>query len=115
MQRKTYFEERPWGSFKRFALNQECTVKIIEVKQGQKNSLQYHNKRSELWVALDPSLKVVVGEKTISFKKGQEAFIPRKTKHRLIGGKKSARVLEISFGHFDESDEIRLEDSYGRA
>jgi mannose-6-phosphate isomerase len=39
-----------------------------------------------------------------------------RTTHRLcaVGGKR-VRVLEISFGEFDEEDIVRLEDAYGRA
>jgi mannose-1-phosphate guanylyltransferase/mannose-6-phosphate isomerase len=44
----------------------------------------------------------------------QPVFIPVGAKHRLIGEDKSYRVLEISFGFFDEDDIIRFEDKYGR-
>ena len=43
-------------------------------------------------------------------------FIPifRGQKHRLIGNETGGRVLEISFGKFDEKDIERFEDNYGR-
>jgi len=34
--------------------------------------------------------------------------------HRLFAKKNKVEVLEISYGTFDEKDEIRLEDVYGR-
>ena len=45
---------------------------------------------------------------------GEKLFIPRQTVHRLSAGEGPVRLLEISFGEFDEEDIIRLEDLYGR-
>ncbi len=114
MAKKSYSKQKPWGSFKQYALNKRCTVKILTIKPGQKLSLQSHQKRDELWVALDSGLQAQIGNKTIKLKKGQEIFIPRTTKHRLAASGKGGRVLEISFGFFDEKDEKRFDDAYGR-
>jgi mannose-6-phosphate isomerase-like protein (cupin superfamily) len=111
---KPYTEKRPWGQFRQFVLNQPCTVKILSVNARQKLSLQSHQLRDELWIALNGGLRARIGEKIIKLKKGDEVFIPRKTKHRLIGGKKKGQVLEISFGVFDENDEERFSDIYRR-
>ena len=47
---------------------------------------------------------------------GEKIFIPRGTVHRLsAAGEREVRILEISFGEFDEEDIVRLEDVYGRA
>ena len=114
MPAEIYTEKRPWGSFTRLAHKKKCTVKIIEVRPRQMLSLQSHCLRSELWVALDPGIRVQVGNSTKPFPVGKTITIPKKAKHRLIGGPKKARVLEISFGDVRESDIVRLEDSYGR-
>jgi hypothetical protein len=34
--------------------------------------------------------------------------------HRLSAANAPVRVLEVSFGEFDEHDIVRLEDAYGR-
>ncbi len=104
---------RPWGNFKEFAKNKKCTVKILEIKPGQAFSLQYHNKREENWYFLE-SGTAIVGDKKIKFKEGDIIRVSRKTKHRIIAGKKRVRVLEVSYGDFDENDIVRLEDKYGR-
>jgi mannose-6-phosphate isomerase len=45
----------------------------------------------------------------------EKLFIPRETVHRLSAvGEGDVRILEISFGAFDEDDIVRLEDVYGR-
>ena len=111
--KKPLIVKKPWGKFSQYTHNEKTTVKIIEVKKGESLSLQSHEKRDELWVALDDGLIVEInGEKTPA-KKGQEFFIPRKTRH-MLSAKKNARVLEIAFGEFDEKDITRYEDKYGR-
>jgi mannose-6-phosphate isomerase len=46
---------------------------------------------------------------------GEKIFIPRGTVHRLYTeGENEVRILEISFGEFDEEDIVRLDDVYGR-
>lgn len=116
MIKKTYKEKRPWGEFWQYTHNELSTVKILKINPGQKNSLQYHRKRSELWIALDENSKVNIGDKTWKPESFEEIFINVKQEHRLIGGgKKPGYVLEISHGNFDESDIVRVEDAYGRA
>lgn len=111
---KLYKETRPWGGFERFTLNKLSTVKILLIKPGQKFSLQYHKNRKEFWKFLDNPAKVTLGNKIFQAKKGDEIIIPKKTNHRIQAYSKPVRVLEISFGKFDEKDIIRIEDAYGR-
>lgn len=106
---------RPWGSFERYSLNEVSTVKIIRVHPGQQLSLQRHACRDELWVVLDAGLEVRIGDHVERPLVGSEFFIPRGTVHRLAClGERSARLLEIAFGDFDENDIERLEDAYDR-
>ncbi len=112
---KVFFEKRPWGGFEQFTLNEISTVKILTVKAGKRLSLQHHHKREEFWKALDNPVKVTVGEKVVMLKKGETIVIPKGANHRIEGLKKEARLLEISFGEFDEKDIVRIEDDFGRA
>jgi len=108
-------EERPWGKFRRFTHNQLSTVKIITVKPGEVLSLQYHHHRDELWVVLDPGLRVTLDDRVWDPQPYEEIFIPQGARHRIAGvGERPSRWLEISFGEFDEGDIVRLEDHYGR-
>ena len=111
---KKLVSNRPWGKFEQFTLNESSTVKIITINARKRTSLQFHKNRSEFWKALDNSLKVQIGNKVFTMKKGDEVFIPKKTKHRLQGLSNEARVLEISLGNFDEKDIVRIEDDWGR-
>jgi mannose-6-phosphate isomerase-like protein (cupin superfamily) len=111
---KKYIEKRPWGKFEQFCENEICTVKIINVNPNEELSLQYHLHRDEFWRVLDGSATIVVGDKMQDGKEGDEFFIPKKTRHRIKTGNSPVRILEISFGRFDEDDIVRLEDKYKR-
>ena len=111
---KKYIEERPWGKFEQFCHNEKVTVKIITVKPDSKLSLQYHNHRDEFWKIIEGGGQIILGEELIDVKIGDEFFIPKKTNHRIITNNNSLKVLEVSFGEFDEKDIVRLEDKYNR-
>jgi mannose-6-phosphate isomerase len=107
--------DKPWGRFEQYAHNVPCTVKIITVKPGGTLSRQYHHRRDELWVVLDAGAQVELGDKVLRPEPEEKLFIPRGTVHRLsCYGERPIRILEVSFGQFDEDDIVRLEDIYGR-
>ncbi len=114
IRKKIIQDIRPWGNFKQYVYNEECTVKIITVDPNQMLSNQAHKKRDELWVIIDDGLRVELDDKIIDPKPGDEIVIPRNTKHRLSSLGKKGRVLEVSFGYFDENDIERFDDIYGR-
>jgi mannose-6-phosphate isomerase len=108
--------EKPWGKFEQYTHNLPCTVKIITVAPGGTLSRQYHHKRDELWVVLDPGACVELEGEVLHPEPEDKLFIPRGTVHRLSSaGEGLVRILEISFGRFDEDDIVRLDDVYGRA
>lgn len=108
--------DRPWGHQEVFTSNENSTVKILTVKPGARLSLQRHAHRDEMWVVLDEGIAAVVGTQQQAYPAGSRVWVPRGTTHRLINvGQASARVMEISFGHFDECDIERLEDDFHRA
>jgi len=109
-----YSEERPWGKFEQFCHNEQVTVKIITVKPNSKLSLQYHHKRDEFWRVIGGSGQIIIGEEIIDVQKGDEHFIPKETKHRIMTNENSMEIMEISFGEFDKNDIVRLEDDYNR-
>ena len=107
--------DKPWGRFEQYTHNLTSTVKIITVAPGGTLSSQYHHHRDELWVVLDPGARVEMDGETLSPRPGEKLYIPRGTVHRLSAeGGEPVRILEISFGEFDEGDIVRLDDAYGR-
>jgi len=105
--------KKPWGREKHFIKNKKCTVKILEVKPNETLSLQKHKKRTEEWYFLTEGY-VLLGNKKKKVKKATIIKIPKNKLHRLFARNKPVQVLEISYGKFEQRDEIRLEDKYGR-
>jgi len=106
--------ERPWGNFELFTMNEQTTVKILTLNPGEELSLQTHEHRDEFGRAVKGSGVVHIGGKEIEVHEGDTFFIQRNTAHRTIAGSEGLAYLEIAFGDFDENDEKRLEDDYGR-
>jgi len=110
----TYTEERPWGKFEQFCHDEKVTVKILSVKPHSKLSLQYHKHRDEFWRFIAGKGQIVLGDKIIDVKVGDEFFVPKGTHHRVMTTEDSLQFMEIAFGKFDENDIVRLEDDYDR-
>jgi len=109
------FVTRPWGSFKQFANNEDCTVSLMTVLPAQRLSLQSHTGRAELWIVIDDGAIVQVGDVITEYKAGDEVWIPANEKHRLsCKGDKPVRVLEVAFGNWQQDDITRYEDDYKR-
>lgn len=107
-------EERPWGNFERFTLNESTTVKIVTVREGEAISLQTHRDRDEFWRVLSGTGTITIGDVVSAAEAGQDYFSKRGSEHRIEGGAGGLSILEIAFGQFDEHDITRLEDRYGR-
>ncbi len=105
---------RPWGSFIEFTKNKLSTVKILIVNPGEEFSLQYHKNREEFWYVLSGSPTVIIGNEKFIAEKGDEFIVKKGEKHRISAKDTEVRILEISFGEFDEDDIVRIEDKYGR-
>jgi len=109
------FVERPWGSFKQFAFNEDCTVSLMTVLPGQRLSLQSHTGRAELWIVLDAGALVQVGDDIREYGVGAEIWIPANERHRLTcAGTEPVRVLEVAFGNWQQADITRYEDDFKR-
>ncbi|MDQ3956893.1 MAG: phosphomannose isomerase type II C-terminal cupin domain [Actinomycetota bacterium] len=108
-------DARPWGGFRQFTHNTPCTVKILTVADGQVLSLQSHRHRDELWVVLDPGLRIEIDDEVHHPEPGAEFVVARGSRHRAGSAAGTGRILEISFGEFDEDDIERFEDAYGRS
>ncbi len=108
-------EDRPWGSFERFTLNQPSTVKILRLNPEKAISLQSHAHRGEFWRILAGDGVVTIGGEESSVHAGDEVEIPAGTPHRLRAAEDGLSWLEIAIGDFAEEDETRISDDFGRA
>ncbi|MGN0612859.1 MAG: CBS domain-containing protein [Porcipelethomonas sp.] len=108
---------RPWGFYKTTIYNNYFQSKIICVKPGAKLSLQSHSRREEHWIITHGTGIVQIGESDLEARCGNEFFIPKGCKHRLMNTdeKESLMLIEVQLGdYFGEDDIIRYEDIYGR-
>lgn len=110
---------RPWGGFENLKTGKNWHIKTIDVLKGKRLSLQSHKSRDELWIALEGNgIAEVENLETKKIIKHilsplTKVFIPKTAKHRLSGVSK-LKIVEISFGRFDENDIRRYEDDFGR-
>mgnify|MGYP001241353048 CR=1 FL=1 len=108
---------RPWGHYLSVVEDNRWQVKLIEVKPGEKLSLQMHHHRSEHWVVVSGTAKVEIDNKVQILSENQSVYIPLGSKHRLSNpGKIYLSLIEVqSGGYVGEDDIVRFEDMYGRS
>lgn len=106
--------EKPWGAYYDLAEEKgKWHLKVIEVKAGQRLSLQTHEHRSEFWIIAEGEAKIQRDTEVLNLKTGDTVSFNKKEAHRLEGITDTT-FIEVSFGNHDEEDIIRLEDDYGR-
>lgn len=103
---------KPWGLFEQLTHNETTTVKLITIYPGKRTSLQFHKHRSEKWYVMSGKGYALLPHKK-EINSGDELFVSQNTIHRLEAISEM-KILEISFGIFDELDITRLDDDYAR-
>jgi mannose-6-phosphate isomerase-like protein (cupin superfamily) len=141
-------EHKPWGAYYRLAddcaeqfvaeyfpgrtvdeLGQggSLSPKFLIFEPGKKLSLQYHNRRAEIWRVIEGDLTAAVSDtddegEWISYKAGEELSYGALARHRAgaPAGGEWVIIAEI-WQHTDlenptdEDDIVRLADDFGRA
>ncbi|MGH8321817.1 MAG: phosphomannose isomerase type II C-terminal cupin domain, partial [Gammaproteobacteria bacterium] len=109
--------ERPWGRWTVLHRGEGYQVKLLEVRPGQRLSLQFHRHRSEIWVKVAGTAQATVGDRSFDPAPLQPVVIPVGEMHRLGNpGKELLRIIEVQQGDWiSEDDIVRLEDDYRRA
>lgn len=107
---------RPWGTYTVLEEGDGFKIKRIEVKPGSRLSLQAHHHRSEHWIVVSGTAKVVNGEQEILLTNNQSTYIPCGFKHRLENpGILPLVLIEVQCGEYlGEDDIVRFDDIYGR-
>ena len=109
-------EERPWGWYEVIDQGDRFKVKNIEVKPGQRLSLQKHHHRTEHWIVVSGTAEVQLNDSRQLLGENQSTYIPLGCMHRLSNpGKIPLKIIEVQSGAYLEEDDIeRLDDDYGR-
>ena len=107
---------RPWGYYTVLGEGKGFLTKMIQVNPGQKLSVQSHNHRSEHWVVLEGTAKVVLEGKEHILSPGHSVDIAVKEIHSLQNPyDEILKIVEVQKGDIlIEEDIIRYEDIYGR-
>jgi mannose-1-phosphate guanylyltransferase/mannose-6-phosphate isomerase len=107
---------RPWGTYTVLEEGPGYKIKRIVVKPKMALSLQMHRHRSEHWVVLSGTAKVVNDVKEYVVRPNESTFIAAGHKHRLENpGDTDVVIIEVQAGEYvGEDDIVRFEDIYGR-
>lgn len=108
---------RPWGFFETMNIGPRFQVKLLHVKPGGKLSMQMHHHRSEHWIVVQGTAKVVIGETEKLVRENESVYIVATQWHRLENpGKVPLELIEVQIGtYLGEDDIVRTDDVYHRA
>jgi mannose-1-phosphate guanylyltransferase / mannose-6-phosphate isomerase len=108
---------RPWGYFETLSLANRFQVKLLHVKPGGKLSMQMHHHRSEHWIVVQGTARVVIDAKEQLVKEGESVYISATQWHRLENpGKVPLEIIEVQLGtYLGEDDILRTDDIYNRS
>ncbi len=109
-------EMRPWGSFSVLEEGKGYKIKRIQVNPGHRLSLQMHHHRSEHWIVICGTAKVVCGSREEILSVNQSTYVPQCTPHRLENpGAIKLVLIEVQNGEYlGEDDIVRFQDDYAR-
>lgn len=107
---------RPWGTYTILEENKNTKIKRIVVYPGAKLSMQMHHHRSEHWIVVQGTAKIVNGDQVIFLEENQSTYVPKTTRHRLENpGKVPLHLIEVQIGpYLEEDDIVRYDDDFGR-
>lgn len=108
---------RPWGHYEGLIQGERFQVKKIQVRPGQKLSLQKHFHRAEHWVVVNGTALVHRDGENILVRENESVYLPLGCVHRLENpGMIPLNLIEVQSGaYLGEDDIVRIEDTYGRA
>lgn len=108
---------RPWGTYTVLEEGPRFKIKRIVVKPGASLSLQMHHHRSEHWIVVSGTAKVVNGDLELLVATNESTYIPAGHRHRLSNpGVLDLVMIEVQSGEYlGEDDIVRFEDHYGRS
>jgi mannose-1-phosphate guanylyltransferase/mannose-6-phosphate isomerase len=108
---------RPWGYFETLNIGPRFQVKLLHVKPGAKLSMQMHHHRSEHWIVVQGTARVVIGDMDKLVRENESVYIFATQWHRLENpGKVPLELIEVQIGtYLGEDDILRTDDIYQRA
>lgn len=108
---------RRWGKQDSIDTGYRYQVKRITVMPEQKVSMQMHHHRSEHWIVVSGTAKVVIDGKENLLSENQSVYIPLGSAHALENpGKIPLELIEVQSGaYLGEDDIVRFSDRDSRS
>jgi mannose-6-phosphate isomerase-like protein (cupin superfamily) len=136
-------EQKPWGAYYRFVLSEKekflelfykdldvdvpdnISPKFLVFAPGKKISLQYHERRDEIWKVLHGEVEAYYGEgdelgEYKTYKEGETFKYPALARHKGGASAKGWAIVAEIWKHTDqnnlstEEDNTRISDDFGR-
>jgi mannose-6-phosphate isomerase len=109
---------KPWGREVWLTHNEKYVMKFLEVKEGERLSLQYHEEKDEALLLFEGKVLLTLGTKDnpselndVVWKKGEVVRFKPGTIHRMKAITNSF-IIEVSTPEVE--DVVRIEDDYNR-
>jgi len=108
---------RFWGNVTLLEEGDRYRINRIELAPGHHITTQMHYHRSEHWVVVSGTAKVICDAKETILIQNQSTYVPACTQHRLENpGVIPLILIEVQNGEYlGEDDIIRFQDDYARA
>lgn len=102
----------PWGKVTLLEEGDRYRINRIEVRPGQHISTQMHYHRSEHWVIVSGTARVICNDQEIILTAKQSTYVPMNTRHRVENpGTIDLVMIEIQNGEYlGDEDIIRFDD-----
>ena len=117
MTKKVKIKLKPWGREIWFAHTEHYAGKVLEIKKGQRLSLQYHERKTETQYIYKGRVKFTFGKdekhlREIVLNPGDKFDITPYTVHR-VEAIEDSEIFEVSTHEL--TDVVKLQDDYGRS
>jgi mannose-6-phosphate isomerase-like protein (cupin superfamily) len=98
---------RPWGTVTVLEEGERYRINRIEINPGEHMSTQMHYHRSEHWIVVSGTAKVVCDGREIIIMQKQSTYVPMCTPHRVENpGVIPLVMIEVQNGEYLGEDDI---------
>ncbi len=98
---------KPWGKELWIAQEKEYGGKILIIKNNHHTSQHYHKDKKETIYCFKGQVDIVLRDKVVSLKEGEDITLVPRTVHRIIG-KENSVLFEVSTPQL--ADVVRLKE-----
>ncbi|MFN6246693.1 phosphomannose isomerase type II C-terminal cupin domain [Microcystis sp.] len=97
----------PWGTVTVLEEGPRYRINRIVIKPGHQMSPQMHYHRSEHWIVVSGTARVICDEKETLLKQKESTYVPMNTRHRVENpGSIPLVMIEVQNGEYLGDDDI---------